>query len=166
MFHELQEKIPGVKEYNMELENIYELMDKFRNSGLAKLELRQADLLIKMEMPKKTETVSEGSPVVPVHTDRSQVPVSAEKTVPLMTEKGSFIRSPIVGTFYAAPEESAEPYVKAGEKVRKGAVVCIVEAMKMMNEIKAPCDCVIEEVCAANATPVGFEDPLFRIREL
>ena len=79
---------------------------------------------------------------------------------------GAFIRSPLVGTYYAAPGEGSEPYVTAGSSVKKGETVCIVEAMKMMNEVVAPCNCIIEEVLKENATAAGFDEPLFRIREI
>ena len=151
----------------MELENIYELMERFRTSGLAKLELREADTLIKMEMPRKTDSPDTRPGTLQVESSAVQEPKGQNGGMPMVSgSEELYIRSPIVGTFYAAPEEGAAPYVRAGDRVRKGAVVCIVEAMKMMNEINAPCDCVIEEICAVNASPVGFEDPLFRIREL
>lgn len=146
----------------MDLNNIYELMNKFSRSGLAKLELREADTVIKMEMPKKTEVVQSAAAPAPAAAVQTQSPAPA----PQPAEDGSFIKSPIVGTFYAAPEEGGTPFVEEGDRVAKGATVCIVEAMKMMNEINAPCDCIIEEVCAVNASPVGYDDPLFRIREL
>ncbi len=150
----------------MELDNIYELMEKFKSSGLAKLELRKADILIKMEMPRKTESVQLHNTSVPMIGESGVQNRPDERNVSASEAEGKYIRSPIVGTFYAAPEEGAAPYVKTGDRVQKGTAVCIVEAMKMMNEINAPYDCIIEEVCVSNASPVGFDAPLFRIREL
>ncbi len=75
------------------------------------------------------------------------------------------IRSPMVGVFYAAPTEDAAPFVKAGDRVKKGDVLCIIEAMKLMNEITAEQDGVIEEVCVGNNQVVDFDHILFRLRK-
>lgn len=74
------------------------------------------------------------------------------------------VRAPMVGVFYRAPEACAEPYVNVGDPVRKGTVLCLIEAMKMMNEIVAEADGVIEEICAENGQIVDFDRVLFRIR--
>ena len=80
-------------------------------------------------------------------------------------ESGPVIRAPLVGTFYAAPAPNQPPLVKAGDPVRKGQTVCLIEAMKMMSEVTAPCDCVIEEVLATNGELLAFDAPIFRYRE-
>lgn len=74
------------------------------------------------------------------------------------------VTSPIVGLFYAAPAENAEPYVSLGDKVKKGQTLCIVEAMKLMNEITADCDGVIDKICVTNGQMVEYGTELFRIR--
>lgn len=74
------------------------------------------------------------------------------------------ITSPMVGVFYQAPAENAQPYVKVGDSVRKGTVLCLIEAMKMMNEITAEADGVIAEVCVANGQVVDFGKELFKIK--
>ena len=76
------------------------------------------------------------------------------------------ITSPMVGVFYTSPAENAEPYVTEGKKVRKGDVLCLIEAMKLMNEITAEYDGIVEEVLERNASVVGFGTPLFRIRRV
>ena len=73
------------------------------------------------------------------------------------------IKSPMVGTFYAAPEPGAEPYVKVGSRVSPGQVVCIIEAMKIMNEIESEVSGLIRESLVENAQPVEFGQPLFRV---
>jgi acetyl-CoA carboxylase biotin carboxyl carrier protein len=73
------------------------------------------------------------------------------------------IKSPMVGTFYPAPEPGAQPYVKVGSRVHVGQVVCIIEAMKIMNEIESEVGGVIKEVCVQNAQPVEFGQVLFRV---
>ena len=74
------------------------------------------------------------------------------------------IASPIVGTFYGSPSPTAEPFVRVGDRVRKGQVLCIVEAMKLMNEIECDVDGIIAEIHPRNAQPVEFGEPLFGIR--
>ncbi len=73
------------------------------------------------------------------------------------------IKSPMVGTFYSAPEPGADPYLKAGSRVAAGQVVCIIEAMKIMNEIEAEVAGLVREVCVETAQPVEFGQPLFRV---
>ena len=73
------------------------------------------------------------------------------------------IKSPLVGTFYAAPAADAKPFVKIGDRVKKGQVLAIVEAMKMMNEIESDCDGTISEILVTNGAPVEYGQPLFRI---
>ena len=74
------------------------------------------------------------------------------------------VTSPMVGVFYAAPAENAEPFVKVGDRVKRGQTLCIVEAMKLMNEIMAELDGEIVEVCVQNGQVVDFGCPLFRIK--
>lgn len=77
---------------------------------------------------------------------------------------GISVTSPIVGLFYAAPAENAEPYVSLGDRVKKGQTLCIVEAMKLMNEITAEFDGVVEKICVANGQMVEYGTELFRIK--
>ncbi|HXE97441.1 MAG TPA: acetyl-CoA carboxylase biotin carboxyl carrier protein [Dongiaceae bacterium] len=83
-----------------------------------------------------------------------------------VAETGDTVNSPIVGTFYAAPGPEEAPYVAVGQVVEKGQVLCIVEAMKLMNEIEAECKCKIVKICKDNAQAVEFGDPLFVIQKL
>lgn len=88
----------------------------------------------------------------------AQEPVSEAKA------EGKLILSPLVGTFYIAPAEDADPFVAVGDTVKKGQTLAIVEAMKLMNEIESDYDGVIEEVLAENGKPVEYNQPLFRLR--
>jgi len=78
-------------------------------------------------------------------------------------EEGTFIRSPMVGTFYSKPNPDADAFVAVGDKVSDASVVCLVEAMKVFNEVKAECRGTILEVLASDGDPVEFNQPLFRI---
>ena len=98
------------------------------------------------------------------------LPVIAASDVPAIAEPEKentdyiSVKSPIVGLFYAAPAENADPYVALGDVVKKGQTLCIVEAMKLMNELSAECDGVIDKICVANGQMVEYGTELFRIR--
>ena len=77
---------------------------------------------------------------------------------------GNFVKSPLVGTFYAAPSEDAEPFIKVGDTVKKGQTLAIVEAMKLMNEIESEFDGVVTEILVENEENVEYGQPLFRIQ--
>ena len=79
---------------------------------------------------------------------------------------GDIIASPMVGTFYQAPSPDSPPYVKIGDKVNKGQTLCIIEAMKIMNEIEAEYNCEILEILVEDGQPVEFDTPLFKVKKL
>ena len=76
------------------------------------------------------------------------------------------VSAPLVGVFYAAPAPEEPPYVTAGAQVKKGDTLCLIEAMKMMSEVPAPADCVVEEVLVRDGEAVGVGAPLFRVRRV
>lgn len=96
-------------------------------------------------------------------TPRSATPEPAEEGASAAEEDGHVLTSPIVGTFYASPSPESDPYVQVGSTVRKGQVLCIVEAMKLMNEIEADVDGTVKEIFPKNAQPVEYGEPLFLI---
>ena len=120
--------------------------------GLTGLEITEADQVVRLERtaPAAARTV----------------PMEAPEAPPAVQESADYIsvKSPVVGLFYAAPAENAEPYVALGDRVRKGQTLCIVEAMKLMNEISAECDGVIDKICVTNGQMVEYGTELFRIR--
>ncbi len=89
---------------------------------------------------------------------------AAEEAAPALPPGTHILNSPIVGTFYRAPAPDSDPFVEVGSRVSKGQVLCIVEAMKLMNEIESDVDGVIQEIYPQNAQPVEFGEPLFAIR--
>src|SRR6267154_707742 len=111
-------------------------------------------------------TVGAGDVIVsqssPPSTATSATP-SASSQVPAPSPQFLEIKSPMVGTFYQSPEPAAQPYVKVGSRVNVGQVVCIIEAMKIMNEIESEVSGVVREVTAQNAQPVEFGQVLFRV---
>jgi acetyl-CoA carboxylase biotin carboxyl carrier protein len=139
----------------MKLSEIQKMIKDFENSNLTELELTFEDTTIKLS---KQQTLSQPSPVVtpsaPVYNQPQQDPnpsLSSENT----------IVSPLVGTFYAASSPKSKPYVEVGSKVKKGDVLCLIEAMKIMNEITAPKDGTIVKTHVMNGQVVGIDDALF-----
>ena len=121
--------------------------------GLTGLESTENDRVVRLERNPAPQTAA------PVQTVQvGDVPQSAAN------EDLIEISSPMVGVFYAAPAEDADPYVQVGDRVKKGQTLCIVEAMKLMNEIVAETDGQIVEICAQNGQVVDFGCPLFRIK--
>lgn len=89
---------------------------------------------------------------------------SSAETLASQKEEGNLVQSPLVGRFYTAPSEDAEPFVKVGDVVKKGQTLAIVEAMKLMNEIESEYDGVVEEILAENGQSVEYGQPLFRLK--
>ncbi|MCI9376336.1 MAG: acetyl-CoA carboxylase biotin carboxyl carrier protein subunit, partial [Oscillibacter sp.] len=87
---------------------------------------------------------------------------AAPAAAPVQEAEGPVVSAPLVGTFYAAPAPDQPPFVSAGDRVQKGQTLCLLEAMKTMVEVPAPCDCVIEAVLKANGELAAFGDALMR----
>ena len=138
-------------------QEIFELMARFDQSGITSFKLTTKD--VTLELGKGATAPAASAPVL-----SAPSPVAAPVAAPAQPE-GPCITAPLVGTFYAASAPDAEPFVKVGDKVKKGQTVCLMEAMKMMNEVQAPCDCVIEAVLQEDGALVSFGDPLIRYRE-
>ena len=138
----------------MELETLFQLMDRFSRSDLSALEWRQGEdaVVLKREMTAAPAAV----PAVQASAPSSNA-APAEDDAELVT-------APMVGTYYAAASPDEAPFVKVGQKVNKGDVLCILEAMKMMSEITAQYDGVVAEILAENGQAVGFGAPLLRLR--
>jgi acetyl-CoA carboxylase biotin carboxyl carrier protein len=102
--------------------------------------------------------VAAAIPALPAPAGKAEAKAEAKADKP-----GSIVTSPFVGTFYRAPAPDAAPFTDVGQKVKKGQTLCIVEAMKLMNEIECEVDGTVAEILVQNATPVEFGEPLFRI---
>lgn len=136
----------------MESKDIAGLLDRFDASACSVLELREGEWSLRLEKPVS------GSCSAPA----TSVPAPA---APDAVAEAQYIKAPLVGTFYSAPAPGEAPFAVPGGRVRKGDTVCVLEAMKMMSEIPAPMDCVIEEVLLKDGELAGFDTPLFRVRE-
>ena len=144
----------------MELSDVLALLDRFDASSAVSMKLRLGDLRLELN---KTAVVPAGAPVAAV--EAAAAPVSAP-AAPQAQPEGDTVKAPLVGTFYAAPAPGEAPFVSVGDTVKKGQTLCVLEAMKMMSEVPAPADCVILKVLAKDGDLVGFDAPLFQIREL
>ena len=149
----------------MELNEIKFLADLMEKRGLTSLEIEEGERSIRMQ---RQQTSFEPLPV-PTVTVPAPVPV-ASKVEPEAAEDGvvdfngvTELKSPMVGTVYVSPTPGSEPYVKAGDKVKKGQVLCIIEAMKLMNEYTAPQDGEIVDVCIHDGELVEYGQCLFKL---
>jgi len=150
----------------MDIRKIKKLIELIEESDIEELEIKEGEDAIKIcrrssrqaplpsptfSMPENTVTGAQASP--PGNEPATSAPATAKHTV----------NSPMVGTFYRAPSPEAGPFVEVGQSVKAGDVLCIVEAMKMMNQIEADVSGVIESIDVNNGEPVEFDQPLFTI---
>lgn len=152
----------------MKNQDIYELMDRFEACSIARLKLSTGDTTLELEKAVAAPAAGVTAAPVAVAASASAAAPAAPVEAPVTEAPTSdlpCITAPLVGTFYVASEPGKAPYVQPGDKVKKGDTVCLLEAMKMMSEVPAPCDCVIEEVVAADGELVSFGAPLIRYRE-
>ena len=131
-------------------QEIKELIACFENSSLQAMKLSTQEFTIEL---------NRGG--APAFAALSPVPAAP---APAPAEADSTVTAPLVGTFYAAPAPEKPPFVRAGDRVKKGDTLCLIEAMKMMSEIPAPCDCVIEAVLKTSGELVSFGEPLLRYK--
>ncbi len=153
----------------MTLDEIKELIRVFgRSTKLGTLKIKEGDFEIEME--KLSAEISAAPAAVPVQAVAAAPLESAQstedKSLAESELKGNIIASPMVGTFYAAPSPDSAPFVTKGDTVKKGQTLCILEAMKIMNELEAEYDCKILEVLVHDGQPVEYDMPLFRVEKL
>lgn len=152
----------------METTKIAELAKILKDNGLTKLDLTEGDNRLVLEAVSAPVAPAV---VVPAAVPVEAVPVAAEEApaapaAPAAPEEDLYEqKTPLVGTVYMAPQAGAAPYVSVGDHVAAGDTVCIVESMKMFNEIAAECSGTIEEICVNNGQIVEYGQVLFRIRE-
>ena len=138
--------------------DIRKYAELMRELELTGLEITEGDRVVRLER-SAPETVR-----VPVAPAAPAASAAAEMPARSAAESLVSVASPLVGVFYASPAENAAPYVSVGDRVTKGQTLCIVEAMKLMNEITAEEDGVIAEICVVNGQVVEYGTELFRIR--
>ena len=156
----------------MDYQQILELVKEVSKAGLTNFEYTEGNIRIAMSCPQPEENI-----VVPAsnlvlqeaagagaNTVETAAPAQQEPEQIAEEKGGNVVKSPLVGTFYAAPSEDAQPFVKVGDTVKKGQTLAIVEAMKLMNEIESEFDGVVTEILVENEDNVEYGQPLFRIQ--
>ena len=153
----------------MDLRKLKTLIDLVAESGISELEVTEEN--DKVRIVNKPQAVTVAAPVAVA----APAPVVAQTAVPAAPEaaapapapepasEGKTVTTPMVGTLYRAPKPGAEPFVKVGDHVEVGQTLCIIEAMKLLNEIEAEYSGTVKEICVDNAQPVEFGQPLFII---
>ena len=151
----------------MDLRKLKKLIDLVEESGISELELTEGEESVRIS--RQAQVVQQPQqytlPQQPTPAVQNQVPTptaSAETEV-VAQETGHVLTSPMVGTFYRSSSPEADPYVEVGSSVKKGDTLCIIEAMKLLNEIEADRDGIVKKIMVENAQPVEFGEPLFII---
>lgn len=153
----------------MDLREIKKLLEAFDKSTANVLEYENEEFRIYLDKSATAvqAPVVQAAPVQQSSAAPQETQVLAESTAEAKAEiEGELITSPMVGTFYQAPSPDSPPYVKVGDKVKKGQTLCIIEAMKIMNELEAEFDCEILEILVEDGQPVEFDTPLFRVKRV
>lgn len=150
----------------MDIEKLEKIVKIFEDSSMLEFTFEEGDTKLKMD--RRGTAAAPGE----IAAAQIQAGASAMMTAPAAAAQAEeetgeeYITSPIVGTFYSAPSPEAKTFVKVGDHVKAGQTVCILEAMKLMNEIESDFDCEIEAVLVSNEQKVEYGQPLFRIRKL
>jgi acetyl-CoA carboxylase biotin carboxyl carrier protein len=163
----------------MDIKDLKSLIKMVTDTDITDFEMESADEKIVIRRGKGQEVVHVAAPPAYAPAPLPVVPVAPVAAAPVAAapaeaapkaahahDKYETITSPIVGTFYRAPSPESDPYVQVGSIVEKGQIFCIVEAMKLMNEIEAEFKCKVVEILKENAQPVEFGDPLFLVERL
>jgi len=156
----------------VDLKDIKAVIDLMKKNAITEFELEKQEFKIKLKRggngghavqayDEQPTVLISGAPVAAL-----SAPASTAGSAPAATSNDADIKSPMIGTFYRAPSPESGNYVEVGAEVNPDTVVCIIEAMKVMNEIKAEVRGVITQVCLDNAKPVEFGQPLFKVRPL
>ena len=147
----------------MDLEKIAGLVKIIEDSSLKEFTYKEGDVKVTMSKLDHAPIVAAGLPAAaPVEAPAALVNVEEDEE----PEEALFITSPIVGTFYSAAAPDVPAYVRVGDRIKEGQTVCILEAMKLMNEIQCEFDCEIEAVLVSNEQKVEYGQPLFRVKKI
>ena len=148
----------------MDIRKVKKLIEMLESSELEVIEIQEGEESVRL-VKKQTETVVSHvtqNPADPV-TEKTVIGHSQEASSTIKATDGEVITSPMVGTFYAAPSPGAKPFISVGDEIQEGDIVCIVEAMKMMNEIKSDFSGKVTSVLVENSEPVEFGQALFTV---
>jgi acetyl-CoA carboxylase biotin carboxyl carrier protein len=148
-----------------DLQKVRELVELMKENDLVEVEIVDGDLKIHLKRPCADARMVQYAAPAPMMAPPVAAPAPAPAPATSVADAGTMpIKSPIVGTFYQASSPDSPPYVKVGDKVSPDTTVCSIEAMKVMNEIKAETSGTVIEVCCKDGQAVEFGQPLFKIR--
>ena len=150
---------------NLELNEIFMIIDKVKSTDLNTFEYQDMDIKIKIKNTNSGDVHVNPEVFRKAQTEKRSVADMPQILEARDEKPADFIKAPMVGTFYSAPAEGEEPFVSVGDHVKKGQVVGIIEAMKLMNEIKSDIDGIIDEALVQNGAIVEYGQPLFRVIE-
>lgn len=157
----------------MEIKDLKLLIKMITETDITEFEMDNADEKIVIKRGQQPEIIQMAAPATYMQAAPAMAaapvaaaPVAAAAAPVAVVESGDTINSPIVGTFYRAASPEAAPFAEVGQVVEKGQVICLVEAMKLFNEIEAEFKCKIVKVCVENAQPVEFGQPLFVVEKI
>lgn len=154
----------------MEIRKVKKLIELLEESSIDEIEIHEGEESVRITRHPKTLADSTSHQTVAPPTVATTPPPAAPEANSIQPEltteppQGKVFNSPMVGTFYRAPSPSAPPFVEIGQSVKKGDVLCIIEAMKMMNQIESDQDGIIEAILVENGDPVEFDQPMFSIK--
>ena len=153
-----------LRRYGMDIAKIRELVELVAGSGVAELEIETKEMNLRIRSGHVADPDAQAVNPIPAPAANPAAAPVVPVSVPAPAEAGlCAVHSPIVGTFYRAASPDAPPFVEVGQRVAAGDPLCIVEAMKVMNEIEAEFAGVVREICAEDAQPVEAEAVLFRV---
>ncbi len=151
----------------MDIRKVKKLIELLEESGIDELEIREGEESVRISRHSKTPAQQYYAPApmaAPVAAPVAPAAAPAAPETPAAPKlNGTIARSPMVGTFYRTPSPASPAFVEIGQTVKKGDILCIVEAMKMMNHIEAETSGVIESILVENGQPVEYDQPLFTI---
>ncbi|MFD2532285.1 acetyl-CoA carboxylase biotin carboxyl carrier protein [Gracilimonas halophila] len=156
----------------MDLKLIKNILELISESDVNEVSLEEGDFKIKVKKQGEVQQVSYIQPAAPQPAAAPAAPAQPQQQASGESAEsgddqpaGETVTSPIVGTFYESPSPDSDPFIKVGDKVSKGDTLCIVEAMKIMNEIEAEFGGTVQKILVDDAQPVEFEQPLFIIKK-
>ena len=149
----------------MDLRKLKKLIDLVEESGIAEIEVTEGEEKVRITRSTVAQTVYAPAPVqtAPSAPAPAAAPTPAAPAAPAARDLSAAQKSPMVGTFYRAASPTSAPFVEVGQSVKAGDTLCIIEAMKLMNEIEAEKSGTVKEILVENGTPVEYGEPLFII---
>ncbi len=147
----------------MDLRKLKKLIDLVQESGIAELEITEGEekvKIVKGGLVSLTAQPAAAASPAPVATPEAKT-AAASGAEPAPGQEGHVVKAPMVGTFYRSPSPDAKPFVEVGQSVKEGETICIIEAMKLMNEIEADASGVVKAILVENGQPVEYGQPLF-----